>query len=193
MRIIAGSARGRPVAVPGSGVRPTADRVRESLFSILETYVEDWEQERVLDVYAGSGALGLEARSRGAGSAVFVESDRRTAAVLESNCASLDLQGEVLRMPAGRLGRPSAPATLVFLDPPYALADSEVSEVLARLVHQGWLERGSLVVLERGSGDWHWPDGVSELSDRRYGATRVRIATFRPEGGSMATGDREGT
>src|ERR1700751_4535473 len=137
-RIIGGVAGGRRIAVPPRGTRPTTDRVRESLFNVV-TARRDIEGMSVLDLYAGSGALGLEALSRGAASALFVESARRAAAVLERNIATLGLSGATLRrgqvaaVLAAGAAAPVAPADLVLADPPYDVETADLQAVLAAL------------------------------------------------------------
>ena len=184
-RIIAGSAGGRRLATPpGEGTRPTSDRVREAVFSALEAAVGSWAGVRFLDLYAGSGAVGLEAVSRGAARATLVEQHRRTAGVARRNVQALGLPGvEVVVARAESLvaGPPREPLDpcgaydIVFLDPPYDLADDVVTTVLARLVDQGWLAPDALVVVERsGRGpDLAWPPGLRGVRTRRYGETAV--------------------
>jgi 16S rRNA (guanine966-N2)-methyltransferase len=173
-RIIAGVAGGRRLQVPrGGATRPTSDRVREALFSRLE-YVVDLDGARVLDLYAGSGAVGLEALSRGAAAATLVEADPRALRTLRGNVAALGLDGarisaeKVERFAAG----PSSGANdLVFLDPPYALSAGELHEVLAALEQHGHLAEHAIVVVERSSRDpdWVWPTTLAPLRFRRYG------------------------
>lgn len=182
-RIIAGAARGRRLAVPARGTRPTADRVRESLFSALDSLLQaagdDWHGIDVLDLYAGSGALGLEALSRGARSAVLVESDRQALRVIAANCAVVDLPGAVVvDHSVSRLGAPAAgtaAATLVLADPPYDHPASEVAKVLGRLHAGGWIADGALVVVERAARDADppWPSSWTLIRERRYGDTRL--------------------
>ncbi len=182
-RIIAGAARGRRLAVPARGTRPTADRVRESLFSALDSLLEAegdvWPQIDVLDLYAGSGSLGLEALSRGARSVVMVESDRQALRVLAGNCATVDLPGAVVvDRSVTRLGAPAAgraAATLVLADPPYDHPTVEVASVLGRLHADGWIADGALVVVERASRDEDppWPSSWLLIRERRYGDTRL--------------------
>ncbi|GAC1332056.1 MAG: 16S rRNA (guanine(966)-N(2))-methyltransferase RsmD [Mycobacteriales bacterium] len=185
-RIIAGTAGGRRLAVPpGSATRPTADRVREALFSSVTSALGDLTGTRVLDLYAGSGALGLEALSRGAGHAMLVESDARAVSTLRANAATLGLAGAEVR--ADRVERvvAAAPAQaydLVLADPPYRLADATVDDVLAALVGNGWLRVGALVVLERtsrGSGP-NWPPGLAAEFTRRYGAATLWYGRAAP-------------
>ena len=136
---------GGGIAVPPRGTRPTTDRVRESLFNIVTARL-DLSGLSVLDLYAGSGALGLEALSRGAASALFVESDRRAATVLERNIATLGLPGATLRrglvttvLAAGA----AAPVDVVLADPPYEVDAAEVDAVLAALTTHGWAHDGT--------------------------------------------------
>lgn len=176
-RIIAGLAGGRRLAVPPRGTRPTSDRVREAVFNALQAR-RDLEGARVLDLYAGSGALGLEALSRGAAHVRFVESDRRAAAVLRRNVEALGLHGaEVTARPAAAVlqGDPGLPYDVVLADPPYALDDGELSEVFTALAGGGWLASGALLVVERSSKTVPptWPNGVVALTQRRYGDTAV--------------------
>src|ERR1700743_718753 len=140
-RIIGGVAGGRRIAVPSRGTRPTTDRVRESLFSIVTARL-DMTSLGGLDLYAGSGALGLEALSRGAASATFVESDRRAATVLERNIATLRLPGATLSrgvVSAVIAAGAPAPVDLVLADPPYDVQASEIEALLSALVDHGWV------------------------------------------------------
>jgi 16S rRNA (guanine966-N2)-methyltransferase len=189
-RVIAGAAGGRRLRVPpGNGTRPTSDRAREGLFSSLLSELGRFDGLRVLDLYAGSGAVGLEALSRGAASVLLVESDPRAAAVVKANIAALALPGaSVITDRVERvLGRvPDGPRyDLVFADPPYAVTAEAVSEVLGQLdgarrsgaqQHRGqppdgWLADGALVVVERAtrSGSFEWPPGYAAGKSRRYG------------------------
>jgi len=138
----------------------------------------------VLDLYAGSGALGLEALSRGAASALFVESDRRAAAVLERNIATLGLpgatlrRGQVIAVLAAGSAAPVAPVDLVLADPPYDVETADVHAVLAALTTHGWAHDGTLVVVERatGSAPLDWPAGWHPWQQRIYGDTRLELA-----------------
>ena len=175
-RIVAGSARGRRlVAPPGRVTRPTADRAREALFSAIEAQLGSLARRRVADLYAGSGAVGLEALSRGASAVVLVESDPTALRSLRANVEAVGLPGaEVV---AGRVervvARPSGSAAydLVFADPPYDLEDDDLRAVLLTATASGWLAADALVVVERAtrSGEWRWPPGVDALRARRYG------------------------
>ena len=174
-RVIAGKAGGRRLRVPpGQGTRPTSDRAREGLFASLVSEFGDLNGLRVVDLYAGSGAVGLEALSRGAARVLLVESDTRAAAVIKSNIDAVGLPGAALA--AARverlLGRPpdGDRYDLAFADPPYAVTDEAVARVLTQLT-SGWLAEGALVVVERAtrSGPLDWPPGFCAGKSRRYG------------------------
>lgn len=193
MRIVAGAARGRRLVAPrGTVVRPTTDRVKEALFSSLAPILP---AARVLDLYAGSGALGLEALSRGAAAVVFVEEDPRALAALATNVAAVGLAGtRVAPRPVQRWLDADAPALvaadgsfdLVLADPPYALGASVVARVLARL--PALLADGATVVVERATaaGAPAWPPALLPAEPRRYGATTLHRAVHHP---AAATGD----
>ena len=176
MRIVAGEAGGRRLAVPpGDRTRPTSDRTREALFGTLVALL-DLDGARVLDLYAGSGAVGLEAVSRGAAAALLVDADARAAATARANAAALGLADRVT-VRRDRVDRvltvapESGPYDVVFADPPYALADAEIAATLAALAATGWLARGAVLIVERssrGAGP-SWPDGVRPVKARRYG------------------------
>ncbi|MGX7824881.1 16S rRNA (guanine(966)-N(2))-methyltransferase RsmD [Actinokineospora sp. 24-640] len=179
-RIVAGVAGGRRLAVPPKGTRPTADRVREALFSAVEAAI-DIDGARVLDLYAGSGALGLEALSRGAALATLVESDRTAVKVLRDNAATVGLPGADIR--PGKVATvlsdaPDAPYDLVFADPPYAIPDHELAAVLTALVANNWTAEGSTVVVERSrsAGAPAWPPAMAAGRSRRYGDTELHWA-----------------
>jgi 16S rRNA (guanine966-N2)-methyltransferase len=177
VRIVAGVAGGRRLAVPPHGTRPTSDRVREAVFSSLAAR-RVLEGTRVLDLYAGSGAMGLEALSRGAVHVRFVESDQRAAAVLRRNIEALGLPGAQLTaadVPAVLRGNPGQPYDLVLADPPYALDDCALDKVLSALAGGAWLAPASLLVVERPAKALPptWPDNVFALTHRRYGDTAV--------------------
>lgn len=180
MRVVAGSARGRRLAVPpGTGTRPTSDRTREAVFGRLDA----WDvvvDARVLDLFCGSGALALEALSRGAASAVGVEADRSAARVAASNARTLGLPLQVVHDRAQRwLERPVEDddrLDLVLLDPPYELAEPVLAGLLRAVASR--CAPGAVVVLERSarSPDPTWPDGLLALQPRTYGETRVHFA-----------------
>ena len=178
-RIIGGSAGGRRINAPrGSNTRPTSDRVREALFSAVESWCGSLDGLRVLDLYAGSGAVGLEARSRGAGVVTLVEHDRKTAALISDNVKSLGFTrvDVVSATVATTLMRsPVAPYDLVVLDPPYPLADQDVETDLRALVDNEWLVPGALVVVERSgrSPGPKWPPGLVAEREKRYGETTL--------------------
>jgi 16S rRNA (guanine966-N2)-methyltransferase len=177
-RLISGVAGGRRLKVPRTGVRPTGDRAREALFNSLKSLVE-LRGASVLDLYAGSGALGLEALSRGAETVIFVESSPGVLPVLKQNLASVDLPGG--RVVAGSVptvvgGAPPAWFDPVLADPPYATPVDEVVGVLERLSQNGWLAPEAVVVVERSSRDepFEWPTPLVGLRDRRYGEAVLR-------------------
>lgn len=182
-RIIAGRAGGRTIATPrGAHTRPTTDRVREAVFSRLEALI-DLDGARVLDLYAGSGALGLEALSRGAAHLLAVERHRATAGLVERNARDLGLDDavQVRAAPvAGVLqeGPPAAAYHVVLLDPPYPLPEAELSQMLQLLVTGGWLDPEAVVVVERSSRspEPSWPPGLHHLGSRSYGETAVHLA-----------------
>jgi 16S rRNA (guanine966-N2)-methyltransferase len=178
-RIIAGAARGRRLAVPaGRSTRPTSDRTREGLFAAVLATLGGLEGAAVLDLYAGSGAVGLEALSRGAADVLLVESDPGAAQVIRRNIEAVGLPGA--RLVRDRVDRAlrrgpgaAAPRDLVFADPPYSAADDEIGQMLVALAGQGWLARDALVILERDarSGAPPWPAGYANDRSRRYGET----------------------
>jgi 16S rRNA (guanine966-N2)-methyltransferase len=177
-RLISGVAGGRRLKVPRSGVRPTGDRAREALFNSLKS-LTDLRGAAVLDLYAGSGALGLEALSRGAGSVVFVESAPGVLPVLKDNLAAVGLPGG--RVIAGSVptvvrGAPPAQFDVVLADPPYATPVEEVVGVLRALVDGGWLAPEAVLVVERSGREqpWEWPTPLTGLRDRRYGEAQLR-------------------
>jgi 16S rRNA (guanine966-N2)-methyltransferase len=180
-RIISGSARGRTLKVPPKGTRPTSDRVRESLFSALQSRLLvdslDWDDICVLDLYAGSGALGLEALSRGAREVWLVEANKTAAAVITENIETLGITGaHVLCSDATKVAqaRPShaTPVHIVLADPPYEVASSVLRTLAGNLDSAGWLAEEAHVVIERPARDIDapFPDGW-EVQSRRMGDT----------------------
>ena len=183
--MIAGEAGGRRLAVPGGrDTRPTSDRAREGLFATISSMAGSLAGARVLDLYAGSGAVGLEALSRGAEHVLLVENGARAARSIRENLEAIGLPGAVLaadkvervlaRGPAPAGGQDGTQADrydVVFADPPYALPDAAVSRVLALLAGRGWLAPGALVIVERAtrSGPLSWPAGFVPDRARRYG------------------------
>jgi 16S rRNA (guanine966-N2)-methyltransferase len=181
VRIVAGLAKGRRLTAPAEATRPTSDRAREALFNSLAALL-DLDGLRVLDLFAGTGAVGLEALSRGAAEAVFVESDRAALDVLRRNVDAVGLPGAtVVRRPVAAFlgGAPDAASDgpsdsrfdFVFADPPYALDDAALGDLLTKLVEGGHLARDAVVVVERsarGPGP-AWPAGITPIRNRRYG------------------------
>ncbi|MGI5403184.1 16S rRNA (guanine(966)-N(2))-methyltransferase RsmD [Streptomyces sp. CA-135486] len=175
-RVIAGAAGGRRIAVPpGTGTRPTSDRAREGLFSSWESLLGTFNGVRIADLYAGSGAVGLEALSRGASHALLVEADGRAARIVRENVRALGLPGAEVR--TGKAEQivtgpvPETPYDVVFLDPPYAVTDDDLREILLTLRTQGWLAGDALATVERSTrgGEFVWPQGFEPLRARRYG------------------------
>jgi 16S rRNA (guanine966-N2)-methyltransferase len=186
MRIVSGEFRGKALVAPeGAATRPTSDRARQAIFNILEhaAWGPDLRQARVIDLFAGSGALGFEALSRGAAFCLFVETDEEARGAIRENVDSLGLFGRtrVHRRDATNLGvKPGAdgPAfSVAFLDPPYGKGLGETA--LAKLAEGGWLAAEAVVVFERGSGE---PDfevtGFEKLDARDYGAARVHFLRY---------------
>ena len=177
-RIIAGSLKGRRLATPsGDRTRPTSDRVREALFNALAPG-GDLTGHRFADLYAGSGAVGLEAISRGAEHALFVESHFQTAKLLRRNITDLGVEdAEVISASVEKVlsSPPGEPYDIVFADPPYAVTDEAVSSMLGSLVANGWLAEDADVVIERSSRDAAvpWPPEISEDRVRKYGTTAL--------------------
>ncbi len=188
MRIIGGKWRGRRLAAPdGHAVRPTGDRVREALFNILEHGGfrpgggSPLPGARVLDGFAGTGALGLEALSRGADHATFIEKDRVAQRALEANiagCGAAD-QATVLRADCRTPPRATAACNLIFLDPPYG--EGQAAPALTALADAGWLAEDALCSVELGAkDDFTAPAGFTSLDERRYGAARIVILQAGP-------------
>ena len=186
-RIIGGRAGGRRLQTPkGDLTRPTADRVREALFSALESTLGSLSGLRFLDLSAGSGAVGLEAWSRGAEAVTFVERDRRTAATVRSNAEAVGCRvarvvtGSVSTILAG--GVVDAPYDVAFADPPYATSAERVAGDLSALVDGGWLATAAVVVVERPTrgGPVAWPEALVEDRVRTYGETALWTARVGP-------------
>lgn len=191
MRIVAGSLKGRSIVTPEwQGTRPTSDRARQAVFNVLEhaAWAEPLDGMRVMDLYAGSGALGFEAISRGAAFALFVETDEEARGAIRENADAFHVMGRtrVHRRSAIDLGaRPRSDGEafdLAFLDPPYRKGLGEQS--LARLLEGGWLKPGALVVFERGSDELEIDTpGYERLDARNYGAARVLFLRVGPAEG----------
>jgi 16S rRNA (guanine966-N2)-methyltransferase len=186
-RIIAGAARGRRLVAAAPATRPTSDRVREAVFSAVESQLGSMGGLRVADLYAGSGAVGLEALSRGASHVLLVERDRKALDVVRANVATVGLPGAVvlaMDVVSAVSGAPAAtarpPYDLVFLDPPYDVADSDVEAVLEALTSHAWLAEGALVLVERArrGAALRWPATYEPGRDRTYGETVVRAALW---------------
>jgi len=191
LRVVGGRLKGRPLKLPGRGtaegraLRPTADRVRESLFNVLAHGVEDFAIAgvTVVDVFAGTGALGLEAMSRGAGHAVFIDDAPAALACVRENAARLGLARAVtlLKLDARKLAPPplaaKAPAGLVFLDPPYGSGLAPVA--LAGLAQKGWLKPGAVAVVEvEAEEPLTPPNGFTAFDERTYGRARLVFLRF---------------
>ena len=182
MRIVAGQYRGATIHAPkGLATRPTSDRVRQALFNVLEhgTPAVDFEGARVLDLFAGSGALGIEALSRGARYAVFIEESSDARAAIRRNVEALGLTGitKIWRRDATKLGPVGnlAPFDLVFCDPPYGKNLGE--QALAAAIAGGWLAPDAVVVLEdRAGAEIAWPAPLQPIDARVYGETQIAIA-----------------
>lgn len=184
MRVIAGRFRGKSIDAPkGLGTRPTSDRVREALFNVLEHGAPrvDFEGIRALDLFAGSGALGIEALSRGARYALFIEDDAGARAAIWRNVEALGLTGvsKIWRRDATKLGPAGniTPFGLIFCDPPYGQGLG--AKALAKATENGWAAPGAIAVLEEKAGAEHvWPSPFEEIDRRRYGDTEILIAKF---------------
>jgi len=187
MRIVGGRLRGRALAAPKSqGIRPTADRLRESLFNILaHAYGDPVAGARVLDLFAGTGALGLEAVSRGAAFAQFVDDGVEARALLRQNVEALGLAAitRIFRRDATKLGavHPVEPFSLAFLDPPYGKGLAERALLSAH--EGGWLTTDALIVVEESEGAFKTPDGFEEIERRQYDDTEFVILRMMSRGG----------
>ena len=183
-RIIAGAHGGRKLsAPPGSLTRPTSDRVREAFFSTLES-MTDLSGARFADLFAGSGAVGLEALSRGAAGTLLVEADGKAARAIRDNITALRV-GPAARLITAKVAQVLAaepeggPYDVVFADPPYAVGDQEIAELQLALVDNGWLVPGAVVVLERSTrtavrgAPLNWVDGITADRSKRYGETTL--------------------
>jgi|DewCreStandDraft_2_1066082.scaffolds.fasta_scaffold15563_2 16S rRNA (guanine966-N2)-methyltransferase len=200
MRVIAGQARGRPLrTLPGQVVRPTADKIRAAIFSMLESWLAAttglpldptiiWQGRRVLDLYAGTGAVGIEALSRGAAWAEFVEANPAACRVLRQNLETVGfatrarLHCAPVQQVLGQPDRLSGPYDVIFLDPPYG--DPSLPVVLERIIRLGLLKPDGLLVIEHAREQPLPPrlDGLVCIRERRYGRTMVSIYTALPEG-----------
>lgn len=179
-RIIGGSAGGRRLRTPpGGGTRPTSDRVREALFSALESRLGTLAGCRFLDIYAGSGAVGLEAVSRGASEVMLVEQSSQAAALIRANATALGLRGvTVVHAAADRLvGRVASggPFDVAFFDPPYDVANEQLADVIEALHQADWFAPEAVLVVERPrrAAQWRWPAGITGVREKKYGETML--------------------
>lgn len=178
MRIIAGTWRGRPIAAPaGAATRPTADRVREALFSMLTSRLGSFEDLLVLDGFAGTGALGLEALSRGAARATFVEHDRKAVEALRANVEKLGAEATILAQRVETLGAAMAAHHVALLDPPYG--ESLAAPALARLAERGWLAPGAWVSVETGRDEALDAPGFAADVTRHHGKALLHLLRYR--------------
>jgi 16S rRNA (guanine966-N2)-methyltransferase len=175
VRIISGSAKGRRLSVAPAGTRPTSDRVREALFSSLDSRVNDWSAVRFLDLCAGSGAVGLEALSRGAAAVTLVEHDRRTLDVLRRNAGVVGEGADIVAADARSWSPGPGRFDIVYVDPPYSMSDTDVQAMLEVLTRHSSLEPDAVVIVERSSrSSAPWPqEGWETLRRRDYGDTSL--------------------
>jgi len=183
MRIIAGSAKGRTLAQPAGVTRPTSDRTREGIFSALESEIGTCEGMTFLDLFGGTGAVGLEALSRGASEVIVVEKDVKAASVCRENydLISRDTSGtfSVLRMSVDSyldLDASKLPSCdVVYLDPPYEFANDVIEKILSKIYNRGLLRTDAVVIVERSSrtAPFTWPAGLAALKERKYGEGAV--------------------
>ena len=184
MRIVGGRLRGRALAVPKDNrVRPTSDRVREAIFNILAHGIEDFDLAgaNVLDLFAGTGALGIEAISRGAAQAVFVDNDAASRALIQENVEAFGLGGvaTIYRRSALELGSAYRRLSfqLVFADPPYGKGLGE--QAITAAIRDGWLDESAVIVIEESADhELAWPAGCRQIDQREYGSTQIAIAVF---------------
>lgn len=182
MRIVAGQWRGRPLVAPkGQATRPTSDRTREALFSMLVSRLGSLEGLNVADLFAGSGALGFEALSRGAASCIFVEQDRAAIEAIRANAAKLGAAADIRAQSVMTLGPAEAPCDLILMDPPYSTGAGAVA--LDRLARLGWLAPGALVSVETGRDESMNARDFEIDTVRDIGKARIhllRVAARRP-------------
>jgi 16S rRNA (guanine966-N2)-methyltransferase len=177
-RIIGGDFRGRSIKVPDAETRPTSSRVREAIFSSVEHAVSGLDDLRVLDLFSGSGAFGIESISRGAAEAVLIEKDLRAADTLHTNVANFGIKNArvVIADAFTDVAQKSGRGTfdVVFIDPPYSFEDQDVDTLIANLVQNDWLNEYAVIVVERGSrSQVQWPESVEELRKKVYGDTSI--------------------
>ena len=175
MRIIAGAWRGRPLIAPeGRATRPTSDRAREGLFSMLQSRLGSFDGLRVADLFAGTGALGLEALSRGAAHCLFVDSDRSAVASIQRNLAAFGAaaRADVRNQGVEHAPPPQEPRDLLFMDPPYA---ADLAAMALGRIRDGWLAPGALVSVETDGRPLALPDGYSLEAERRFGKAFILL------------------
>jgi 16S rRNA (guanine966-N2)-methyltransferase len=179
MRIVAGEWRGRKLVAPqGMSTRPTADRVRETLFSMLASRMGSFEDLRIADLYAGSGALGLEALSRGAAFACFVETDSRALAAIRTNAEMLGAAGRIQALARSAEALPaSKPFDLLLADPPYLPGAGTVA--LRNILSAQWAAQGSWIAIETGRGDAVDPQGLELDAERNVGPAKITLLRSR--------------
>ncbi|WP_439538255.1 16S rRNA (guanine(966)-N(2))-methyltransferase RsmD [Sphingomonas sp.] len=179
MRIIAGTWRGRPLVAPkGDATRPTADRTREALFSMLTSRVGSFEGLAVADLFAGSGALGLEALSRGAASCLFVEQDRAALDALRANADKLDIRPDIRAGSVLSLGPAAKPLDLIMMDPPYGTGAGAVA--LDKLARLGWTGPATWISIETAKGEKVEVDGFVTDTERVHGKAMLTILRQAP-------------
>lgn len=179
MRVIAGKWRGRPLVAPkGDATRPTADRTRETLFSMLTSRLGSFEDLSVADLFAGSGALGFEALSRGATSCLFVEQDRAALDALRANAEKLGVRADARPGSVLNLGTAASPLDLILMDPPYGSGAGAVA--LDKLARLGWLHDGSWVAIETGRGETIAVSGFVTDAVRDVGKARLHLLRREP-------------
>lgn len=177
-RIIGGDFRGRSIKVPDAETRPTSSRVREAIFSSVEHAVSGLDDLRVLDLFSGSGAFGIESISRGAAEAALVEKDLRAADTLHSNVANFGIKNVrvVIADAFIDVAQKSVRGSfdVVFIDPPYSIEDEQVNALIGHLAANDWLNEYALIVVERSSSSQVvWPDSIEELRKKVYGDTSI--------------------
>lgn len=177
MRIISGTHRGRPIVTPkGQATRPTADRVREALFSMLTSRIGSFDGLAVADLFAGSGALGFEALSRGAASCIFVEQDRAALDALRTNASKLGLTADIRAQSVLALGPARAPLDLVLMDPPYGVGAGAVA--LDKLSRLGWMQPSTWISIETAHNEPVEAKGYAIDTERVHG--KARLTLLRP-------------
>jgi len=176
VRIIAGAWRGRAIEAPaGTATRPTSDRAREGLFSMLTSRIGSFDGLAVADLFAGSGALGLEALSRGAAHCLFIDNDTEAVASIRRNCETFGVgeRVEIRQQSVEHAPPPAQPCDIIFLDPPYGSGLAETT--LARLTNNGWLASGGLISLETQAGTLTPPPPLVSETERRFGRAHLML------------------